>query len=216
MNKVILNKINKNARYRIFEWKNEFYLLDCDSSILAILFPISIYFKIHKCYQLTRKEYEELEQVILNPYYFFGIGLSILLSTTILRRFIVQQLLSNIPNIDGLWKAILLTLIFLVVFSFRIFYSRKLLIRGYNQNKDYILIKLIPINWKAACGKIFSYIFILFILITIVYGILISNEVNYVIVLGSVPFLLLILFSNISMFDIEKYKISIHSKLIKK
>lgn len=55
MNKIILNTINKNIRYRTFEWQNKVYLLDCDSNISAYLFPILAYLKVYKCYQLPDK-----------------------------------------------------------------------------------------------------------------------------------------------------------------
>lgn len=209
MNKTILNKINKNIRYRTFKWQNKVYLLDCDANIGAYLFPILAYFKVHKCYQLPDTVSKNLDYSSPTSYHFFSVGLSSVLVTTILRRHLVQYLQSSIPNIEGIFKIVLLLMIFVSIISFRVLYSKKLSLDIQEGQNSYILVRLVPVNWKHVFGKIFSYILILFIVLAMIYGIITSDEINYLIIIGLIPFVLLLSFSNTSIWDFQEYQVFI-------
>lgn len=209
MNKIILNKINKNIRYRTFEFQNKVYLLDCDSNIRAYLFPILAYFKVYKCYQLPDNVIKKLDYSSPSPYRFFSVGLSIFLITTILRRRLIQYLQLGIPDIQGIFKIVLLLMSFIFIIGFRVLYSKNLSLDIQEGNNSYILVRLVPVNWKYIFGKAISHILILFIALAMIYGIIISDEVNYLIIIGLNLFVLLLSFSNISVWDFQEYQVFI-------
>lgn len=209
MYKIVLDKINKNIRYRTFKWQNKVYLLDCDSSIMAYLFPILAYFKVYKCYQLPDKVSKNLDYSYPPPYRFVSVGLSSFLVTTILRRRLVQYLQPSIPDIEGIFKIVVLLMIFVFIISFRVLYSRKLSLDIREGKNSYILVRLAPVNCKHVFGKILSHILILFIVLAMTYGIITSDEVNYLIVIGLSLFVFLLSFSNISIWDFQEYKVFI-------
>ncbi|HEM3612740.1 TPA: DUF443 family protein [Streptococcus suis] len=209
MNKIILNKIHKNIRYRTFEWQNKVYLLDCDSNIRAYLFPILAYFTIYKCYELSDKASKNLTYSSPNSYRFFSVGLTSFLITTILRRRLVQNLQSSIPNIEGIVKIVLLLMSFIFIISLRVLYSQKLSLDLQGGENSYIRVRIVPVKWKNVFGKTLSYVLILFIVLAMIYGIITSDEVNYLIILGLNLFVLLLSFSNISVWDFQEYHVFI-------
>lgn len=153
MNTIILNKINKNIRYRTFEFQNKVYLLDCDSNIVAYLFPILAYFTVYKCYELSDKVSKNLDYSSLSSYRFFSVGLSTFLLTTIFRRRLVQYLQLIIPDVQGIVKTVLLLMSFIFIISFRVLYSRNLSLDIQKENNSYILVRLVSVNWKYIFGK---------------------------------------------------------------
>ena len=70
-----------------------------------------------------------------------------------------------------------------------------------------------PANWKMAVGKIMGYFILLFLLLWSVYTIVVTDEVDSFIILGIIPFLLfLVMFANISLWDLKEYQIVLKSK----
>lgn len=122
----------------------------------------------------------------------------------------MQYLQSIIPNIEGIFKIVLLLMIFIFIASFRVLYSRKSSLVIQEEQNSYILVRLVPVNWKRIFGKTISHIFIMCIVLAMTYGIIISDEVNYLIVIGLIPFVLLLSFSNISVWDIQEYQVFIN------
>ena len=70
-----------------------------------------------------------------------------------------------------------------------------------------------PANWKMAVDKIMSYFILLFLLLWTVYTIVVTDEVDSFIILGIIRFLLfLMMFANISLWDLKEYQIVLKSK----
>lgn len=64
-----------------------------------------------------------------------------------------------------------------------------------------------------AVGKIMSYFILLFLLLWTVYTIVVTDEVDSFIILGIIRFLLfLMMFANISLWDLKEYQIVLKSK----
>ncbi|MBF0787325.1 MULTISPECIES: DUF443 family protein [unclassified Streptococcus] len=135
--------------------------------------------------------------------------MSIFLATTILRRRLVQYLQLSIPDIEGIFKIVPLLMSFILIISFRILYSQNLSLDIQEGKDSYILVRLVPVNWKYIFGKTISHILILFIVLAMIYGIITSDEVHYLIIIGLNLFVLLLSFSNISVWDFQEYQVFI-------
>ena len=76
-----------------------------------------------------------------------------------------------------------------------------------------MFVKISSANWKIVIGKIMAYFILLFLLLWCVYTIVVTDEVDYFIILGIIPFLLfLVMFANISFWDLKEYRIILKSK----
>lgn len=216
MQLVIINSLYKNVRYRVFEWNSKYYLLDCDASILLLFFPLFAFFRAHKCYCIEPEEYKTLFSSTYSdtkPYQFVGATLCIISGTTLLRRYLVKALLPELPNVAAVSKFGLLFIILFFVLGFRFQYSHKKRLSLDYEGRPYVFVKMSPAHWKMAVGKIMGYFILLFLLLWCVCSIMITDEVDSFIILGIIPFLLfLLMFANISLWDLKEYQIVLKSK----
>ncbi|MCQ9212664.1 hypothetical protein MU448_06085 [Streptococcus sp. O1] len=121
----------------------------------------------------------------------------------------MQYLQLSIPDIEGIFKIVPLLMSFILIISFRILYSQNLSLDIQEGKDSYILVRLVPVNWKYIFGKTISHILILFIVLAMIYGIITSDEVHYLIIIGLNLFVLLLSFSNISVWDFQEYQVFI-------
>lgn len=97
--------------------------------------------------------------------------------------------------------------------GFRFQYSHKKRLSFDYEGRPYVFVKMSPVNWKMAVGKIMGYFILLFLLLWSVYTIVVTDEVDSFIILGITPFLLfLLMFANISLWDLKEYQIVLKSK----
>ncbi|HDC7785414.1 TPA: DUF443 family protein [Staphylococcus aureus] len=170
--------IDKNAKYRIIKYNDEYFMIDLSSNYISYLLPMINWFIPKKGVKLSVKEVEKLDTIkpqknsALNWY----IGFSVLL-TVIFRKYIslLDLQIERYINIS------ISLLIILFIILFRLYINKKLTIKSFHQN-EYRTLVLIP-TWKS---------FIFTIIVTFYY----ENQ-NIIVFLTEVAMILIFSFLNV-------------------
>ena len=195
--------INKNPKYRIIKYKDDYLMVDIVSHWFTFLFPMINWFIPKRYAKLSEVEYNNLNIVkpVKNSGASIGVGLAILISV-LLRKYVfifdvqVQQSIAVISCIIG----------FLCVFIFFLYINKKVTLDIYKINKTHSKIILIP-TLKNIGFTLFSYIFLGGFVWMILYGLTVENLYNifiFIIWIGSIA-----LFFFFNMFAIIDKKVHI-------
>ncbi|UXT31722.1 DUF443 domain-containing protein [Staphylococcus aureus] len=148
--------INKNPKYRIIRYNNEYFMVDLVSTWIAYFFPIINWFVPKRFAKISEKEFESLNIVkpAKNNAFWFITGFAVSLAT-LTRKYIY------LLNIHLEKEIVILTcfMILLGVFSLFLYINTKLKLYIFDKNKNNNeKIILIP-TFKNICLSLFAYIF---------------------------------------------------------
>ncbi|EOB8002496.1 TPA: DUF443 family protein [Staphylococcus aureus] len=184
--------IDKNAKYRIIKYNDEYFMIDLSSNYISYLLPMINWFIPKKGVKLSVKEVEKLDTIkpqknsALNWY----IGFSVLL-TVIFRKYIslLDLQIERYINIS------ISLLIILFIILFRLYINKKLTIKNFHQN-EYRTLMLIP-TWKSFIFTSFAFVFIgLISIFTIIVTFYYENQ-NIIVFLTEVAMILIFSFLNV-------------------
>ncbi len=148
--------INKNPKYRIIRYNNEYFMVDLVSTWIAYFFPIINWFVPKRFAKISEKEFESINIVkpAKNNAFWFITGFAVLLAT-LTRKYIY------LLNIHLEKEIVILTcfMILLGVFVLFLYINTKLKLYIFDKNKsNNEKIILIP-TFKNICLSLFAYIF---------------------------------------------------------
>ena len=166
--------INKNPKYRIIKYKDDYLMVDIVSHWFTFLFPMINWFIPKRYAKLSEEEYNNLNIVkpVKNSGASIGVGLAILISV-LLRKYVfifdvqVQQSIAVISCVIA----------FLGVFIFFLYINKKVTLDIYKRNKTHSKIILIP-TFKNFGFTIFFYILFGGFSWMTFYGLVIENLYN--------------------------------------
>ncbi|OFN89357.1 hypothetical protein HMPREF2718_00885 [Staphylococcus sp. HMSC077C04] len=166
--------INKNPKYRIIKYKDDYLMVDIVSHWFTFLFPMINWFIPKKYAKLSEEEYNNLNIVkpVKNSGASIGVGLAILISV-LLRKYVfifdvqVQQSIAVISCVIA----------FLGVFIFFLYINKKVTLDIYKRNKTHSKIILIP-TLKSIGYTLASYILYGGFAFVIFYGLAVENLYN--------------------------------------
>ena len=154
----------KNLRYRILKTEDRYYLLDVERPFLIVYFlPLLIYFVPHRCYEMSKDEYEQLSQSMEKNTrlkeafekhglgYGFGAGVGAMLLS---RVFDINQFL-NFNS--AILSKILACIILMFVSVLRLWVTKFYKLPSEFQNKQYQKIYIFPRFFKKFLFYIFIY-----------------------------------------------------------
>ncbi|HDI7426862.1 TPA: DUF443 domain-containing protein [Staphylococcus aureus] len=147
--------INKNPKYRIIKYNEEYFMVDLVSTWIAYFLPMINWFIPKKYAKISREEFESLNIVkpAKNNAFWPVAGFAVLL-TTLTRKYIY------LLNIHLEKELVILTccMILLGVFALFIYINTKLKLHIFDKNKsNNEKIILIP-TFKNICLSLFAYI----------------------------------------------------------
>ncbi|MEW4835359.1 DUF443 domain-containing protein [Staphylococcus aureus] len=147
--------INKNPKYRIIKYNEEYFMVDLVSTWIAYFLPMINWFIPKKYVKISREEFESLNIVksAKNNTFWPVAGFAVLL-TTLTRKYIY------LLNIHLEKELVILTccMILLGVFALFIYINTKLKLHIFDKNKsNNEKIILIP-TFKNICLSLFAYI----------------------------------------------------------
>ncbi|HDZ7802766.1 TPA: DUF443 domain-containing protein [Staphylococcus aureus] len=147
--------INKNPKYRIIKYNEEYFMVDLVSTWIAYFLPMINWFIPKKYAKISREEFESLNIVksAKNNTFWPVAGFAVLL-TTLTRKYIY------LLNIHLEKELVILTccMILLGVFALFIYINTKLKLHIFDKNKsNNEKIILIP-TFKNICLSLFAYI----------------------------------------------------------
>ncbi|HBC4038441.1 TPA: DUF443 domain-containing protein [Staphylococcus aureus] len=147
--------VNKNPRYRIIKYKNDYLMIDLVSTWLVLFFPFINWLIPKKYVQISREDFDNLNIVkpVKNKALWPVAGFAVLL-TTLTRKYIY------LLNIHLEKEIVILTccMILLGVFALFIYINTKLKLHIFDKNKsNNEKIILIP-TFKNICLSLFAYI----------------------------------------------------------
>ncbi|MBC6977331.1 DUF443 family protein [Streptococcus cristatus] len=191
----------RNLRYRILKTEDSYYLLDVERPFLIVyLLPLLIYFVPHRCYEISKDEYEQLSQSeeqnarLKEAFekhglgYGFGAGVGAMLLS---RVFDINQFLkfdsSRISNF-------LAILIVLLVFGLRLCLTVAYEVPSGLKNSGYHTIYVYPRFVKELLFSIFAYIMSVLFTVMIIAAFLTNIMDNYIGHIGLLIFLTFWLF----------------------
>ncbi|MGX0695681.1 DUF443 family protein [Staphylococcus lugdunensis] len=166
--------INKNPKYRIIKYKDDYLMVDIVSHWFTFLFPMINWFIPKRYAKLSEEEYNNLNIVkpVKNSGASIGVGLAILISV-LLRKYVfifdvqVQQSIAVISCVIA----------FLGVFIFFLYINKKVTLDIYKRNKTHSKIILIP-TLKSIGYTLASYILYGGFAFVIFYGLAVENLYN--------------------------------------
>ena len=166
--------INKNPKYRIIKYKDDYLMVDIVSHWFTFLFPMINWFIPKRYAKLSEVEYNNLNIVkpVKNSGASIGVGLAILISV-LLRKYVfifdvqVQQSIAVISCVIA----------FLGVFIFFLYINKKVTLDIYKRNKTHSKIILIP-TLKSIGYTLASYILYGGFAFVIFYGLAVENLYN--------------------------------------
>ncbi|OHP97377.1 hypothetical protein HMPREF2709_07135 [Staphylococcus sp. HMSC063F10] len=166
--------INKNPKYRIIKYKDDYLMVDIVSHWFTFLFPMINWFVPKRYAKLSEEEYNNLNIVkpVKNSGASIGVGLAILISV-LLRKYVfifdvqVQQSIAVISCVIA----------FLGVFIFFLYINKKVTLDIYKRNKTHSKIILIP-TLKSIGYTLASYILYGGFAFVIFYGLAVENLYN--------------------------------------
>ena len=166
--------INKNPKYRIIKYNNDYFMVDTISHWITFLFPMINWFVPKRYAKLSEEEYNNLDIVkpVKNSGASIGAGLAILISA-LLRNYV------NIFNIQIQKSVAVLSCVigFLGVFIFFLYINKKVTLDIYKRNKTHSKIILIP-TLKSIGYTLASYILYGGFAFVIFYGLAVENLYN--------------------------------------
>ncbi|HDI6705063.1 TPA: DUF443 domain-containing protein [Staphylococcus aureus] len=145
--------INKNPKYRVIKYDDEYLMVDVISTWLVYFFPFINWFIPKRCAKISREEYEKLNTVkpVKNKTFWPVAGSTILFGVTF-RKYIPSLNIQLEKNM----VIVICCAIFLGVLILFLFLNRKLRLEIYNNNSSKGKIILFP-SLKNFCFTIFYY-----------------------------------------------------------
>ncbi|HAR7424409.1 TPA: DUF443 domain-containing protein [Staphylococcus aureus] len=149
------NIINKNPRYRIIKYKNDYLMIDLVSTWLVLFFPFINWLIPKKYVQISREEFDNLNIVkpVKNKALWPVIG-SILLFGTMFRdkKYIPDS------HLEKNCVIIICSVLLLSILVFYIYLNQKVKLSIYNNRSSNGKIMIFP-SFKNLCFVLFSYFF---------------------------------------------------------
>ncbi|QOY79055.1 DUF443 family protein [Staphylococcus aureus] len=148
--------INKNPKYRVVKYDDEYLLIDLVSTWLVYFFPFINWFIPKRCAKISREEYEKLNTVkpVKNKTFWSVVGGTILLGVTS-RKYIH---LLNI-QLEKRLVIIICFVVFLCILIFFVLLNRKLKLKVFDNKKEEQKITLVP-TLKNAVLILYGYLLI--------------------------------------------------------
>ncbi|CDR51456.1 DUF443 family protein [Staphylococcus schweitzeri] len=148
--------INKNPRYKVVQYNDEYLLIDLISTWLVYFFPFINWFIPKRCAKISREEYEKLITVkpVKNKTFWPVVGGTILLGVTS-RKYIH---LLNI-QLEKILVIIICFVVFLCILIFFVLLNRKLKLKVFDNKKEEQKIILVP-TLKNAVLILYGYLLI--------------------------------------------------------
>ncbi|HDP5789809.1 TPA: DUF443 family protein [Staphylococcus aureus] len=148
--------INKNPKYRVVKYDDEYLLIDLVSTWLVYFFPFINWFIPKRCAKISREEYEKLNTVkpVKNKTFWSVVGGTILLGVTS-RKYIH---LLNI-QLEKRLVIIICFVVFLCILIFFVLLNRKLKLKVFDNKKEEQKIILVP-TLKNAVLILYGYLLI--------------------------------------------------------
>ncbi|HDG9594244.1 TPA: DUF443 domain-containing protein [Staphylococcus aureus] len=145
--------INKNPKYRIIKYKDEYLMIDLVSTWLALFFPMINWLIPKKYVKISEKDFDDLNIVkpVKNKAFWPVAGSTILFGVTF-RKYIPSLNIQLEKNM----VIVICCAIFLGVLILFLFLNRKLRLEIYNNNSSKGKIILFP-SLKNFCFTIFYY-----------------------------------------------------------
>ncbi|HFN8284278.1 TPA: DUF443 family protein [Staphylococcus aureus] len=149
------NIINKNPRYRIIKYKNDYLMIDLVSTWLVLFFPFINWLIPKKYAQISREEFDNLNIVkpVKNKALWPVIG-SILLFGTMFR----DKIYIPDSHLEKNCVIIICSVLLLSILVFYIYLNQKVKLSIYNNRSSNGKIMIFP-SFKNLCFVLFSYFF---------------------------------------------------------
>ncbi|HHW5450589.1 TPA: DUF443 family protein [Staphylococcus aureus] len=149
------NIINKNPRYRIIKYKNDYLMIDLVSTWLVLFFPFINWLISKKYVQISREEFDNLNIVkpVKNKALWPVIG-SILLFGTMFR----DKIYIPDSHLEKNCVIIICSVLLLSILVFYIYLNQKVKLSIYNNRSSNGKIMIFP-SFKNLCFVLFSYFF---------------------------------------------------------
>ncbi|HGO3154757.1 TPA: DUF443 family protein [Staphylococcus aureus] len=148
--------VNKNPRYRIIKYKNDYLMIDLVSTWLVLFFPFINWLIPKRCAKISREEYEKLNTVkpVKNKNFWPVVGGTILLGATS-RKYI------HLLNIQLEKRSVIFIcfVVFLCILIFFVLLNRKLKLKVFDNKKEEPKIILVP-TLKNAVLILYGYLLI--------------------------------------------------------
>ncbi|HAR2853099.1 TPA: DUF443 domain-containing protein [Staphylococcus argenteus] len=148
--------MNKNPRYKVVQYNDEYLLIDLVSTWLVYFFPFINWFIPKRCARISRKEYEKLNTVkpVKNKAFWPVAGGTILLGVTS-RKYI------HLFNIQLEKRSVIIIcfVVFLCILIFFVLLNRKLKLKVFDNKKEEQKIILVP-TLKNAVLILYGYLLI--------------------------------------------------------
>ncbi|BBD85398.1 TPA: DUF443 family protein [Staphylococcus argenteus] len=148
--------INKNPKYRVIKYDDEYLMIDVISTLLVYFFPFINWFIPKRCAKISRKEYEKLNTVkpVKNKAFWPVAGGTILLGVTS-RKYI------HLLNIQLEKRSVIIIcfVVFLCILIFFVLLNRKLKLKVFDNKKEEQKIILVP-TLKNAVLILYGYLLI--------------------------------------------------------
>ncbi|GJF45476.1 DUF443 family protein [Staphylococcus argenteus] len=148
--------INKNPKYRVIKYDDEYLMVDVVSTWLVYFFPFINWFIPKRCAKISRKEYEKLNTVkpVKNKAFWPVAGGTILLGVTS-RKYI------HLLNIQLEKRSVIIIcfVVFLCILIFFVLLNRKLKLKVFDNKKEEQKIILVP-TLKNAVLILYGYLLI--------------------------------------------------------
>ncbi|HDG5488199.1 TPA: DUF443 domain-containing protein [Staphylococcus aureus] len=148
--------IDKNAKYRIIKYNDEYLMIDLVSTWLTLFLPMMNWLIPKKYVKISKEEFENLKIVkpVKNNAFWPATGGAILFGVTF-RKY------THLLDIQ-LEKSLVITICFITFLSILIFFmklNQKLKLKAFNTNKEHKeKVMLLPTS-KHFCFVLFSYLF---------------------------------------------------------
>ncbi|HBC4164783.1 TPA: DUF443 domain-containing protein [Staphylococcus aureus] len=148
--------VNKNSKYRIIKYNDEYLMIDLVSTWLTLFLPMMNWLIPKKYVKISKKEFDDLNIVkpTKNRAFWSAVGGSVLFGVTF-RKY------THLLDVQ-LEKSLVITICFITFLSILIFFmklNQKLKLKVFNKNKEHKeKVMLLP-TFKYFCFVIFSYLF---------------------------------------------------------
>ncbi|HAR6733880.1 TPA: DUF443 domain-containing protein [Staphylococcus aureus] len=148
--------MNKNPKYRVIKYDDEYLMVDVISTWLVYFFPFINWFIPKRCAKISREEYEKLNTVkpVKNKTFWPVAGGTILLGVTS-RKYI------HLLNIQLEKRSVIIIcfVVFLCILIFFVLLNRKLKLKVFDNKKEEQKIILVP-TLKNAVLILYGYLLI--------------------------------------------------------
>ncbi|UXT31037.1 DUF443 domain-containing protein [Staphylococcus aureus] len=147
--------VNKNPRYRIIKYKNDYLMIDLVSTWLVLFFPFIKWLISKRYVQISREEFDNLNIVkpVKNKALWPVIG-SILLFGTMFR----DKIYIPDSHLEKYCVIIICSVLLLCILVFYIYLNQKVKLSIYNNRSSNGKIMIFP-SFKNLCFVLFSYFF---------------------------------------------------------